>query len=152
MERPLNVETAFAARLFDLLSTVEATAVIGLAKSRVRGLGEQLAFACSAMGASEAIAALETSATTHLWVPVVASPSGHREVTIELPFEGPVRILHGMQDDLVPWQHGVKLMETLTSPSARLELIKDGDHRLSRPQDLDRLVEMVAELRDLVAP
>jgi pimeloyl-ACP methyl ester carboxylesterase len=74
----------------------------------------------------------------------------HEVLNASIPFDGPVRILHGMQDDLVPWQHGVRLMETVTSPNARLELIKDGDHRLSRPQDLDRLVEMVAELRDLV--
>lgn len=90
MERAASLDAAFAARLFDLLSTVEASAVIGLAKSRVRGLGEQLAFACSALRASEAVAALETSATTHLAVPVVASPSGHREVSLELPFEGTV--------------------------------------------------------------
>jgi len=83
-------QAAFASRLFDLLSTVEASAVIGLAKSRVRGLGEQLAFACSALHASEALAALETTATTHLSVPVVASPAGHREVSLELPFEGTI--------------------------------------------------------------
>lgn len=65
-------------------------------------------------------------------------------------FDGPVRMLHGMQDDVVPWQHGVRLLETLTSNDARMELIKDGDHRLSRDQDLDRLVAMVAELRNLV--
>ncbi len=41
-------------------------------------------------------------------------------------------------------------MQTLTSDDGRMELVKDGDHRLSRPQDLDRLVEMVADLRDLV--
>jgi pimeloyl-ACP methyl ester carboxylesterase len=71
----------------------------------------------------------------------------HEVLNRPIAFDGPVRVLHGMQDDLVPWQHGVRLMETLTSPDARMELIKDGDHRLSRPQDLDRLVEMVAELR-----
>jgi pimeloyl-ACP methyl ester carboxylesterase len=62
-------------------------------------------------------------------------------------FDGPVRILHGMKDEVVPWRHGVRLMETLTSPNARMELIKDGDHRLSRPQDLDLLAATVAELR-----
>ena len=75
----------------------------------------------------------------------------HEVLGAPFPFDGQVRILHGMQDDLVPWQHGVRLMETLSSPDARIELIKDGDHRLSRPQDLDRLVEMVAELRASVA-
>ncbi len=88
MSRGDSELSAFSSRLFDLLSTVEAGAVLGLAKSRVRGLGEQLAFACAAMQASEAVAALETSATTHLVVPVVGSPAGHREVALEIPFEG----------------------------------------------------------------
>jgi len=64
-----------------------------------------------------------------------------------LPFAGPVRILHGMKDDVVPWRHGVRLLEHLASPDARMTLIRDGDHRLSRPSDLDLLVETVAELR-----
>ncbi|MFO0554084.1 MAG: hypothetical protein U0271_37230 [Polyangiaceae bacterium] len=87
-EAPADRDPAMTGRLFDLLSTLEASAVIGLAKSRVRGLGEQLAFACLALGASEAFAALETTATTHLTVPVVANPTGHREAGAELPFEG----------------------------------------------------------------
>lgn len=75
---------------------------------------------------------------------------GHEVLNAPIAFDGPVRILHGMQDDLVPWQHGLKLMETLTAPDARMELIKDGDHRLSRPQDLDRLALLVEELRENV--
>jgi len=71
----------------------------------------------------------------------------HTVLTAPIAFDGPVRILHGMRDDVVPWQHGVRLIETLTSPDARMHLIKDGDHRLSRPQDLDLLVATVAELR-----
>ena len=74
--------------------------------------------------------------------------AGHCVLDGPIVFDGPVRVLHGMQDDVVPWQHGLRLMETITSPNARVELIKDGDHRLSRPQDLDRLVAMVTELRD----
>lgn len=75
--------------------------------------------------------------------------AAHEVLSSPIAFDGPVRMLHGMRDDVVPWQHGVRLLETLTSPDARMELIKDGDHRLSRDQDLDRLVGMVAELRDL---
>ncbi len=71
----------------------------------------------------------------------------HTVLDAPIAFDGPVRILHGMQDDVVPWQHGVRLIETLTADDARIDLIKDGDHRLSRPQDLDLLEDMVAELR-----
>jgi pimeloyl-ACP methyl ester carboxylesterase len=75
--------------------------------------------------------------------------AAHEVLGAPIRFDGPVRMLHGMEDDVVPWQHGVKLLKTLTSPDARMELIKDGDHRLSRDADLDRLVAMVAELRRL---
>jgi len=72
----------------------------------------------------------------------------HEVLGAPIPFDGPVRILHGMADDVVPWQHGLRLLETLTTPDVHIHLIKDGDHRLSRPQDLDLLVNMVAELRE----
>jgi pimeloyl-ACP methyl ester carboxylesterase len=71
----------------------------------------------------------------------------HEVLKAPLPFNGQVRILHGMKDDVVPWQHGLRLLETFTTPDAHIHLIKDGDHRLSRPQDLDLLVDMVVGLR-----
>lgn len=48
----------------------------------------------------------------------------------------PVRVLHGMQDADVPWRHSVTLAECLEAQDVRLIYIKDGDHRLSRPEDL----------------
>jgi alpha-beta hydrolase superfamily lysophospholipase len=75
----------------------------------------------------------------------------HEVLNTAIPFDRPVRILHGMRDDVVPWQHGLRLLETVTTPDAHIHLIKDGDHRLSRPQDLDMLVEMVAEMREATA-
>lgn len=74
--------------------------------------------------------------------------AAHKVLAAPIAFNGAVRVLHGMKDDVVPWQHGARLIETLTSPNARITLIKDGDHRLSRPQDLDLLEDMVSELRD----
>jgi pimeloyl-ACP methyl ester carboxylesterase len=71
----------------------------------------------------------------------------HEVLRDPVPFDGPVRILHGMKDDTVPWTHGVRLLQTLNSNDVRLSLIKDGDHRLSRPQDLDLLEDMASELR-----
>ncbi|QEN88912.1 alpha/beta hydrolase [Labrys sp. KNU-23] len=55
----------------------------------------------------------------------------------------PVHILQGMEDPDVPWQHAMALVESLAEDDVTVTLIKDGDHRLSRPQDLDRLVEAV---------
>ncbi|MEL7041847.1 MAG: alpha/beta hydrolase [Pseudomonadota bacterium] len=58
----------------------------------------------------------------------------------------PIRILQGMQDPDVPWQHAFKLVETLQSEDLVFELVKDGDHRLSREQDIARLVARCGEL------
>jgi len=58
----------------------------------------------------------------------------------------PVRILQGMQDPDVPWQHALKTIEAFKGGDARLTLLKDGDHRLSRPEDIALLLETVWSL------
>jgi pimeloyl-ACP methyl ester carboxylesterase len=57
----------------------------------------------------------------------------------------PVRILQGVQDADVPWQHAVELCSRLARDDVVLTLVKDGDHRLSRPEDIERLLTAVAE-------
>jgi pimeloyl-ACP methyl ester carboxylesterase len=57
----------------------------------------------------------------------------------------PVRILQGVQDADVPWQHAVDLSSRLARDDVVLTLVKDGDHRLSRPEDIERLIAAVAE-------
>ena len=57
----------------------------------------------------------------------------------------PVRILQGVQDPDVPWQHAVELTSRFARDDVVLTLVKDGDHRLSRPQDIERLIAAVAE-------
>jgi pimeloyl-ACP methyl ester carboxylesterase len=57
----------------------------------------------------------------------------------------PVRILQGVEDPDVPWQHAVELVSRLAQDDVVLSLVKDGDHRLSRPEDLERLIAAVAE-------
>jgi pimeloyl-ACP methyl ester carboxylesterase len=57
----------------------------------------------------------------------------------------PVRILQGVEDPDVPWQHAKALVARLACDDVVLTLIKDGDHRLSRPEDIERLLRAVAE-------
>jgi pimeloyl-ACP methyl ester carboxylesterase len=57
----------------------------------------------------------------------------------------PVRILQGVEDPDVPWRHAVELVSRLASDDVVLTLVKDGDHRLSRPDDIERLIRAVAE-------
>jgi alpha-beta hydrolase superfamily lysophospholipase len=73
---------------------------------------------------------------------------GRRHLVLDapIPFAGPVRILQGMRDPDVPWQHALRTAEALTSKDVTMTLVKDGDHRLSGEADLARLVEAVAAL------
>src|SRR5258705_4382870 len=57
----------------------------------------------------------------------------------------PVRILQGVQDTDVPWQHVMELSARLARDDVVMTLVKDGDHRLSRPADIERLIAAVSE-------
>ena len=59
----------------------------------------------------------------------------------------PVRILQGAQDPDVPWQHAFALAHRLPAEDVVLTMIQDGDHRLSRPQDIARIIAAVAEMK-----
>lgn len=62
--------------------------------------------------------------------------------------QAPVRILQGGADPDVPWRHALELAQALRSQDVVFTLIKDGDHRLSRPQDIARLIEALEEVID----
>ena len=62
-----------------------------------------------------------------------------------VPLDVPIRILHGRQDPDVPWRHSLDLLDGVAGADIRLTIIKDGEHRLSRPQDLALLRAMLAE-------
>lgn len=73
---------------------------------------------------------------------------GRHHLVLGAPFDAgcPVRILQGAQDPDVPWQHAFALTHCLPSDDVVLTLIQDGDHRLSRPQDIARIFAAVEEL------
>jgi pimeloyl-ACP methyl ester carboxylesterase len=62
-----------------------------------------------------------------------------------IPIGVPVRILQGGMDPDVPWRHALELAESLAGPDVVFSLIRDGDHRLSRPQDIERLLTTLEE-------
>ena len=62
-----------------------------------------------------------------------------------IPIDCPVRLLHGLADADVPWRISLRVMEQLRSADVQASLVKDGDHRLSRPEDIERLIAAVAE-------
>jgi pimeloyl-ACP methyl ester carboxylesterase len=64
----------------------------------------------------------------------------------EIPLAAPVRLLHGQRDPDVPWEFALRIAERVTSADVQITLVKDGDHRLSRPADLALLTRTVAAL------
>ena len=70
----------------------------------------------------------------------------HMLLHAPLPIACPVRLLHGQEDDAVAWEQALKIAERLASTDVQVVLVKDGDHRLSRPQDLALLRRTVAGL------
>jgi pimeloyl-ACP methyl ester carboxylesterase len=75
---------------------------------------------------------------------------GRRHLLLDGPIQTgcPVHILQGMEDPDVPWSHALELVEHLPGDSVSLTLIKDGDHRLSRPDDIERLIAAVAAMAE----
>jgi pimeloyl-ACP methyl ester carboxylesterase len=78
---------------------------------------------------------------------------GRRHLLLGKPIaiDAPVRLLHGLADPDVPHEISLRLQQRLTGSDVVVSLIKDGDHRLSRPQDLARLCATVEELVQLSA-
>lgn len=64
----------------------------------------------------------------------------------EIKFNGPVRIIHGQKDEAVHWRLSLMLADRLTSEDVHLTLVKDGEHRLSRPHDINFLIDLVDEV------
>jgi pimeloyl-ACP methyl ester carboxylesterase len=58
----------------------------------------------------------------------------------------PVRLLHGQRDESVPWETSLRLAVRLNSADVQVTLVKDGDHRLSRPSDIALLTRTLAAL------
>ena len=76
------------------------------------------------------------------------SEDGRRHLLLDAPIalEAPVRLLHGQQDPDVPWETALTLAGQLTSADVQVTLVKDGEHRLSRPADLALLCRTVESL------
>ena len=63
-----------------------------------------------------------------------------------LPISVPVRLIHGMEDPDVPWQTSLRISEKVETRDVEIHFVKSGDHRLSEPSDLERLVRVVDSL------
>jgi pimeloyl-ACP methyl ester carboxylesterase len=72
----------------------------------------------------------------------------HLVLRDRVPIRCPAHLLHGQRDPDVPWQTALRLAERLESDDVTVELIKAGDHRLSRPRDLARIAAAIERLAE----
>lgn len=70
----------------------------------------------------------------------------HLVLNHQVIFDGPVRILLGLKDEAIPVDHAIRTAETITSEDIEITLIKNGDHRLSTRDNLDKIQTAVDEL------
>ena len=70
----------------------------------------------------------------------------HKMLERQIAIDCPVRLLHGQEDSDVPWQISLRLAAALRSPDVQVQLVKDGDHRLSRDADVGLLLRTVESL------
>ena len=77
---------------------------------------------------------------------LIEDGANHLVLPGPIPIRCPVRLLHGQADPDVPWQLALRIAEQVESPDVQVMLVKDGDHRLSRPADLVLLRRTIAAL------
>lgn len=85
---------------------------------------------------------------TALTMALIEDGRRHLLLRGEIPLDVPTRLLHGMRDPDVPWELSVKLAGALRTSDVETTLVKNGDHRLSEPDDIARLADTVAALSD----
>jgi pimeloyl-ACP methyl ester carboxylesterase len=74
------------------------------------------------------------------------SGQSNLRLTGQIGIDCPVRLIHGQNDPDVPWETSLKLAAALRSSDVQTILLKDGDHRLSRDQDIALLIDVVGKL------
>ena len=74
----------------------------------------------------------------------------HLLLRSEIALDCPVRLIHGIRDEDVPWQTSLTIAEKLRSDDVETIFVKNGDHRLSEPRDLERLCRTLGRFLDQI--
>ncbi|WP_428531331.1 alpha/beta hydrolase [Rhodopila sp.] len=83
---------------------------------------------------------------------LIQDGANHLLLIGRIPIRCPIRLLHGQADPDVPWDFALRIAEQAETGDVRVTLVKDGDHRLSRPADLALLRQTVAALLEQDSP
>ena len=108
-------------------------------------IGERLGEAQRAMLARDGILRLPSGYGGEFVITqqLIDEGAGHLLLGAPIALTCPVHLLQGQRDEDVPWRTALRIAERLQSEDVRVTLIKDGEHRLSRPQDLALLLETI---------
>ena len=87
-----------------------------------------------------------TTDSYYISLNLIEEARNHLMLRQNIPISIPVRLIHGMDDTSVPWDTSCKIADKLLSEDVHVTLIKDGNHRLSREQDINFLKHTIAEL------
>ena len=82
---------------------------------------------------------------------LIEDGASHSLLDAPISLRCPVRLIQGMQDTDVPWTTALRIVERLESDDVTVTLVKSGDHRLSEPEDLKRLMDTLETLCDQIA-
>lgn len=86
-----------------------------------------------------------------IYQPLIDDGNAHHLVLHEpIAFTGPVALLHGQRDQSVPWRISLQIADKLQSAAVSIHLIKDGDHSLSRADDLELLWQVANNMREKI--
>ena len=105
----------------------------------------------------EQLAELRQTGKAHICSPYSEEPylftrllieDGQRNLVLDraINLHCPVRLIHGLKDSSVPWNTSIKLAEALDASDVEVTLMKHGDHRLSDPNSIDKLIQTVRDL------
>ncbi len=77
-----------------------------------------------------------------------SDPVDHHLINQDLDIHCPIHCIHTMADTLVPWHSSVNICQVMATDNIRIELIKDGDHSLSRPSDIAMILKSLETFKD----
>jgi pimeloyl-ACP methyl ester carboxylesterase len=80
------------------------------------------------------------------------SGEANKMLVAAIPFDGPVRLVHGQKDGDVPWEYAPALAVKLRSANVQTWLVKDGDHRLSRDGDIALIIRAIEDVIACLQP
>ena len=64
----------------------------------------------------------------------------------QITIDCPVELIHGIDDEVVPWETALEILNKISSPNVNVTLIKSGDHRLSSPSNIQQLKQTVRKM------